>query len=568
MSTRVPSTKRRHRLLGAALVVLLLAAVAVSGCGGGGGGGQSASPSADQPVFRIGAIGFAMTSLNPFVAYTAMDYGAFMQMYPSLAQYSNADLKVKPELAESWTTSADGKTWTFKLRSDAVWTDGKPVTANDAAFTINTVVKFQKGPSALLSTYVVGVKEAKAQDATTLVVELERPVAAFLATIFQLPILPEHVWAPLAAGDGSKLATLTNDPAKETVVVAGPFTVQKLDLKGTTVFSRVDTFYGPKPLVKGFGYQTFANPDAAVQALKSGQLDAVYPLPPAVTDTLKQEATLEVQGFGDMPLQIAVNDSPDYTKHPELLDPKVREAISIAIDRQQIADSVYRGYAKPGGSVLLPQFSPEFMSAPVAVPARDVAKANEVLEGLGYKKGSDGIRVANGRPMKYMVLIWSIFRAEHARVFDLLKQNLAEVGIALESKVVDNPLPLMAGKDAKYRDFEAEIVVYGVTPDPDFSLFIFTGGMRGAYNPSGYNNPEYDKLYAQQGGEIDPAKRKALIDNMVTLLQGDQVEMPLVSWQMVTAWNKQWQNVADLGCVFGFFGYTDKTEFNRLALMK
>jgi peptide/nickel transport system substrate-binding protein len=568
MSNHVESGRRRRPVLVAALVLVVLAALIVVGCGtpSPGGTSTSPSPSGDQPVFRIGAIGFAFSSLNPFVAYTAMDYAAFMQMYPSLVQFTNADLSVQPDLAETWSMSADGKTWTFKLRSDGVWTDGEPITAADAAFTINTTVKYQTGAAAMLSAYVVGVKEATATDATTLTVTLERPVAAFLANIFQLPILPEHVWSSFATGDGSKLKTPTNDPAKETVVVAGPFTVQKLDLKGTTIFQRVDTFYGQKPLIKGFGYQTFTNPDAAVQALKAGQIDAAYPLPPTVAPTLAKDASLKVQGFGTMPLEVALNDSPDYTKHPELLDPKVREAIDIAIDRPQIVETVFRGYAEPGGSLLLPQFAPKYMSSPLPVATRDVTQANAILDGLGYKKGSDGVRVANGRPMKYTILIWGLFKADHSRVFDVLKQNLADVGIALTSKVMDNPIPVFMGKDAKYRDYEGWLAVYGLTPDPDFSLLVYTGPMRGAYNPCGYSNAAYDKLYNEQNTATDAAARTAVIDKMVAKLQKDRVEIPLVYWQMATAWNAKWQNVADIGSVFGFFSYVDKTQFTKLAL--
>ena len=94
-----------------------------------------------------------------------------MQMYPYLVQYS-ADLQAQPDFAESWTTSADGLTWTFKLRSGAVWSDGQPITAKDAAFTINTAVEFQGGAAAVLSPAVPGIESATAVDDTTLDVKL------------------------------------------------------------------------------------------------------------------------------------------------------------------------------------------------------------------------------------------------------------------------------------------------------------------------------------------------------------------------------------------------------------
>ena len=123
--------------------------------------------------------------------------------------------------------------------------------------------------------------------------------------MYFLPVLPEHVWAPLATGNGAKLKTPTLDPAKEEVVVAGPFTIEKLDVKGTTIYKRVDTFYGEKPLVTGYGFQMFTNADATVQAIKTDQIDAAYFLPASSAAAFEGSAGFKVQGFGQMPWFLA-----------------------------------------------------------------------------------------------------------------------------------------------------------------------------------------------------------------------------------------------------------------------
>ena len=563
---------RHHRALVVALALITLVAVVVAGCGSGGssGGGttSSASPSGDQPVFRLGTVGSGYDSLNPFVGVYAQDYAAWMLMYPNLAQYSN-DLAAQPDFADSWTTSADGLTWTFKTKAGATWSDGQPLTAKDAAFTINTVVKLQGGAAAALSPFVPGIKSAAATDDTTLVVTLSAPSAALIANLFQLPILPEHFWAPYAKGDGAKLKTVTMDPAKETLVVAGPFTIEKLDIKGTTIFTRVDTFYGPKPLITGYGYQLFTNADAAIQALKSGQIDCVSQLPPTSADPIKSDANLQIQGFGgSIPQTLIVNDSTNNTKHPELRDLQVREALNLAVDRTAMIDSVYGGFAVPGGSLLLNLYVPQFMSASVPIPERDATKANELLDGLGFVKGSDGIRVADGVKMEYTLLVGTMTRAIDSRLAEILKQNLAEVGIGLQQKVVDNQVPLIFTTPKPYTDFDMTLMLWGLTPDPDWSTLISTSTMLGAFNLTGYSSPEYDKLWTQQTSEMDPAKRKAIIDQMSALLVKDQVFVPICYMQMVTAWNKQWQGVPDAGAPFGFYTYLNKTQFNALAVQK
>lgn len=552
----------------AAVAVLVLILAVTAGCGGSSTGtsDSSSSTGGDQPVYKLGTVGMGYDSLNPFVGMYAQDYAAWMLMYPNLAQYSN-ELQPQPDFAESWSTSEDGLTWTFKLTAGATWTDGKPITASDAAFTINTVVKLQTGAAAALSPFVPGIKTATAVDDTTLEVKLAAPSAALLANLFQLPILPEHFWAQYAKGDGAKLKTVTMDPAKETVVASGPFTIEKLDIKGTTIFKRVDTFYGPKPMITGYGFQLFTNADAAIQALKAGEIDCVYQLPPTSSDTLKTDANLQIQGFGgSMPQTLIVNDSENNKKHPELRKLEVRQAIDLALDRTAMIDTVYNGFAVPGGSLLLPLYVPEFLSADVPVTARDVAKANELLDGLGYAKGSDGIRVADGVTMQYTLLVGAMNRAIDSRIADMLTQNLAEVGIGVQQKVVDNQVPLIMTQPKPYTDFDMTLIMWGLTPDPDWSTLISTSTMLGAYNLTGYSNPEYDKLWTQQTSEMDAAKRTAIIDQLSTKLVQDVVFHPIAYTQMVTSWNKKWQGVPEGGAPFGYYSYLNKLQFNALEV--
>jgi peptide/nickel transport system substrate-binding protein len=559
---------RRRRALFVALAILVLVALAATGCGSdsGGSSSSSASPSGDQPIYRLGTVGFGYDSLNPFVGMYAMDYAAWMLMYPNLVQYSS-DLQAQPDFAESWAASADGLTWTFKLRSGAVWTDGQPITAKDAAFTINTVVKFQGGAAAVLSPFVPGVESATAVDDTTLDVTLAQPSAALIANLFQLPILPEHVWSQYAKGDGAKLKTVSMDPADGPVVCSGPFEIQKLDIKGTTIFKRVDTFYGPKPMITGYGYQLFTNGDAAVQALKTDQVDCVDFLSPASAPTITSDANLQIEGFGGgIPLFLAVNYSKNNTKHPELNKVEVRQAVDLAIDRDAIISSVYSGFADPGGSLLLNQYVPQFMSAPVPVTVRDVAKANQLLDGLGYAKGGDGIRVADGVKMQYTLLIGTQSIATDGRTADLLKQNFAEIGIGLEKKAVDNSLAVAFAGAKPYTDYDMLVIQYGLTPDPDWSLMISTSQMLAVYNPTGYSNPEYDKLWTQQTSEMNADKRKALVEQMSTMMLDQVVNHSLAYTQVVTAWNKKWQGVPQGDSPFGYYHYLNKTQFNSLAV--
>src|SRR5260370_32086736 len=119
-----------------------------------------------------------------------------------LVQYS-PKLQWAPDFARSWQVSPDGKTWTFHTQPNAKWSDGKPLTAADAAWTLNTIIKFQAGGTANSAGYVAHKKSAAAPNATTLVLIYSRPVGNVLAQMQQTAILPEHILAQYATRPGN-----------------------------------------------------------------------------------------------------------------------------------------------------------------------------------------------------------------------------------------------------------------------------------------------------------------------------------------------------------------------------
>src|SRR5215831_1157458 len=135
----------RHPLqLAAAAVVVALAAAAC-----GGTSSSSSGAIKEGGVFRL-ADASSIDSLNPFVAFQADAYSTFEYIYPELVQY-NTKLQFVPDFARSWQESPDGLTWTFHTQPNAKWSDGKPLTAADAAWTYDTILKYKNGPTAALS---------------------------------------------------------------------------------------------------------------------------------------------------------------------------------------------------------------------------------------------------------------------------------------------------------------------------------------------------------------------------------------------------------------------------------
>jgi peptide/nickel transport system substrate-binding protein len=154
-------------------------------------------------------------------------------------------------------------TWTFHTQPNAKWSDGKPLTAADAAWTYNTIIKFKSGPTAALS--IPDLKSASAPRPDTLVLTYAHPSAAALADLQPVPILPEHVWAKYATGNGKALRTFQNNAP---IVSGGPFILEKYTPRADALFKRNPTFYGPKPHIAGLALEFFDNTDAMVIPLR------------------------------------------------------------------------------------------------------------------------------------------------------------------------------------------------------------------------------------------------------------------------------------------------------------
>jgi peptide/nickel transport system substrate-binding protein len=136
----------------AALIAAAAAALVLAACGGSSGSSSSGSAIKQGGVFRLGTSS-TIDSLNPFIAFQSDAYTTFEYIYPTLVQYTPS-LKIVENFARSWTTSPDGRTWTFTTQPNAKWSDGKPLTAADAAWTFSTILKFADGATTNSAGYV------------------------------------------------------------------------------------------------------------------------------------------------------------------------------------------------------------------------------------------------------------------------------------------------------------------------------------------------------------------------------------------------------------------------------
>ncbi len=540
-------TGRRHHglVLGAAVTA---AALTAAGCGSGPGGGVP-----QGGVYRLGS-GSSIDSLNPFVAFQQDAYSSFELIYPFLVQY-NASLQFVPDFARSWQVSGNGRIWTFHTQPGARWSDGKPLTAADAAWTYNTMVKFASGPTAGTAGNVAHLDHATAPDATTVVLTYKQPVANVLSQLQQVPILPEHIWARYATGNGKALTTFTNSAP---IVSGGPFKLVKYTPKQIALFKRNPSFYGPKPHIDGLGLQFFGTYDAEITALKSGQLDGIEVVPPTSVRDLKKAGFVVRDSPGDYFDDLIVNANPQQDAgHKELANPLLRQAFDAAIDRQAIVHTSLLGYGRPGSSVIPPATG--HWSDPAVQPTSfSLTKAAQLLDQAGYKMGPNGVRIADGHPMSYTVIMPADTSGGYGdRSFQIIQGDFKKIGVQLNPKNLDNSAAYDATTADHYRSFELSMWDWQPLIDPDFMLSVLTCGSWNVWNDTGYCNKSYDQVYQAQGAAVNPAQRQKLVNQMQQMIYAQRLYLVLDYADLIEAHAVHW---ADLPLVGG----TSFTELSKI----
>ena len=553
----------RLRAIWIVAILTVFLAAASAGCGGGEGGdaqgtGETGGTAKKGGILRIGTINY-IDSFNPFKYIESQSTNTFIMIYPQLVQYRYDDQDgyvFEGDWAESWETSADGKDWTFKLRPNTKWSDGTPLTAEDAAWTINTTIKYADGATAVAAAALTHAESAEATDPVTLVIHYESPVGNVLAQLETLSILPKHVYEPLATGKGKGLETFKPEQHLP-IVSSGAYSVKQYEKKGTTAFIADPNYWGPKSNAEAVTLTYYTNSDAMVSDLKQGELDWVDQVPFNAVDVLKEDTNITVNTVaGAETTNITWNSNPFKPNNRELLDPQVKKALSMCIDRDRIIEVVFAGYAEKVES-LVGHISP--LENPNLGPLEyDCAAGNQMLDELGYTKGSDGIRVVpattgkyaqEAHPMKYRIMQPTSLDFNGERSFDVVKEGFKEAGVDVElwiggdataAYAIETGDPCDPAKNQGYDKFDIAMWDWVGYIDPDFMLSVVTKGQWCSWSDTGWINAEFDKLYDLQGKTVDPEKREEIVHEMQQMIYDNFLYTQLTNHQAIDAFSKNW----------------------------
>lgn len=535
------SKRARAWFVRGAITTVALLGVAAVGCGGsdddGGSGTTSAGGGgATDAVFRVGGMD-RVTTINTFRdTATDQDYMNVRMTHPTLVEWSEEEGRLVGDLADSWESSADGSVWTFHIRPGARWSDGEPLDAEDAAWTINQRIKAEIFPNSTR-----GIVSATAPDPETLVVRYDSPRGDVLERFLYLGILPEQTWAAVFAkgADGARAYGPENEAE---MVSAGPYALKDFKPNEFALFRADPGFYNPDGKAQNGGvlYRVFGAADAMAAALRSGELDAIVKVPGEVARAFKDDSDYEVLTRHGSFHVISINSHPNYRARPELADPALRHAMSLALDRETINDSAFGGLAQLTPTVASPS-SGEMFNDELTVDPHDPDSANQMLDEAGYARGGDGIRTTrDGRKLSYELLV--LAGDIPTREMEAVRDNLAEIGIEIELVPLDSGshYERIQPRGDTPGDFDLQLSIAYTEPTPVYSLSNLVCGSEGSSSASGYCERAFDAVFDESYRTADQSLRAAKLREAQAIIVEDMPLITVVQSPIVTVRSSKW----------------------------
>ncbi len=493
------------------LAVLLSVLALLAACSGGGeavegeglsseatgqseaAGGQGAAPAGTL----VAAIGSQPDQLDPHSTTAYPAFQVLENVYDTLVVPNPDNLEMEPALATEWETSDDNLTWTFTLRDDVTFHDGSEFDSADVAYSFNRIIDEELANAFRFA----NVETINTPDPQTVEIVLTEPTPNLLANIggFKgMAILPE------GAADDLDLATEGNG--------TGPFTLESVNSDSIELAAFDDYWGDPKPSVDGVQFRFISEPTTALTELQTGTVDWTDNIPPQQIESLADadDVTLETTPSVDYWYMTANFDVEPFG------DPKVREALSYAIDRQAITEAAKFGAATvnqtaiPADSVWYYDYAPY---------SYDPDRARQLLEEAGVSDVSMGLMVTDEFP-------------ETITAAEVIASQLGEVGINVDIQQETFATWLDRNDQG---DFDAFMLGWLGNLDP-FGFYHSQHICDGANNAQNYCNEETDELLNQAATETDQDQRKQLYDQAAKQIVDDNSYIYIYNPDVVQAW--------------------------------
>lgn len=476
--------------------MLWLLLIALTGCTPGG-----------DPEHLAIAGPFEFTSQEPArdgYVYTRL------QVAETLVGVSTAG-ELIPELAERWSVSEDQLRWRFTLRDGVTFHDGTELSAAAAAHALRQAlarsVVLRKAP-------ITAIEATGRRD---LLISLSRPFSL-------LPAALTHYSTLIAAP-----ASYRADGYIEQLFGTGPYRIVAVDPPHRIEVERHAGHDRGQAHIQRVSYLTGHRAESRTLQVLAGQTDLVYTLDPASLDPLRRSPGVRVhEQIIPRTLQLKVNSG-----HPYLDDVRARRALSLALDRDGLANHVLRTPGTAAGQLVPPLF--ELWHLPeLEAPGRDLGTARSLLNGLGWKRGADGILTRDGERFALTLMTYAD-RPELVVLATAIQAQLAELGIAI-TVAVENSGSIPLGHASGTLELALMARNYGTLGDPLGTVLSDFGGAGGGdWGAMNWDNAAILPALAALQKDIDPAQRQRLVRQLARVLHDELPVIPVLYYVQHTA---------------------------------
>lgn len=458
--------------------------------------GQDTKTENQEPTVVRMSLGSEPDSLDPWQSAASDTDAIFRNVFEGLMAFDEKG-ELIPGLAESYEVSEDGCTYTFHLRDNVTFHNGQHMTSSDVLYTYDNLAGMN-GEKAVSSKFG-NVEYTEAPDENTFTVHLKQASASFLALNI-VPVLPEGY---------SEQAT--------SPVGTGPYRFVEYVPGQRVVFEKNENYYNPDIAGQVDRVEVYIMTDASaiVSALMSDQLD--------LANVSIENAAILGDGFEiyNSPQNMVQIFALNNTYEP-LTDKRVRQAMSFVVNKQEVIDGVFGGYATELYSNFSPVMKVYYNDELSDVYTTDVEKAKSLMEEAGYADGFDLVITVPGN-----------YQA-HVDTAQILQQQLAQINIRVTIETIEwaSWLEDVYGK----AQYQATVIGFTGKLDPNDVLVRFTSDY--GKNFTKYSNPEYDKLIADAAVELDEQKRIAMYQECQKILTEDATSIYICDPNLIMAARK------------------------------
>ncbi len=472
-------------------------------------------PTAGGPPARGGTVAVGLLSdiqgWNPYLAEDSATDNLLALVYPSLAveqtDYRLHPPSFAPALAQSWSWSDDHMELTLELDPEARWSDGVPITSRDVVFTWRA----QTSPEVqwLFASAKEFIDSVEALDDQRIKITYNRLYPYQFMDLNDGVIVPAHAWEKIPFDEWA-----TTDWSRH-VVAGGPFTLGKHTRQQEIVLERNPGYYrSGLPLLDRVVFRIVPSDQGLITQLLAGELDFVRSIPPSDVKRMRNQEDLELVIYDDRAYtHICWN-----TARPDLADPRVRTALTMAINRETLIDVVYGGFVRIGVGPVLSSFW-AFNQALLPVPF-DPASATRLLTEAGWTDtDGDGLvdRDGNAFTIELLAPAENLLRQD---ITLLVQEDLKRIGVRIEPRFVEWGTMMAAMGSG---DFDALVnhweeptrvdltEIWASPPDDGYTL-----------NFGRYSNPEVDRLLDEVADVVEFADQKPFLDRIQEIIVADQ----------------------------------------------